>query len=420
MVNPDLKTDAITYFYHYTRARAAFVPSANRATFEQAAADAPLLDTLFVVGSESFATALSEADPVTEPFPSHRDDAAAWLFSGGTTGKPKAVVQTHRSFLNTTELYGKNTLHFASDDITLSAPKLFFGYATGTNLLFPFSVGASCALFPERCTAERLFEAIETFRPTVLINVPTMIRNMLNHESAGARDLSSLRIATSAGEALPVELHQRWNDQWGVDLLDGLGTAEMWHIFISNRPGDVRPGTLGTVVDGFQIKVCDDEGAELPDGDAGWLWVTGDSRAIGYWQEMEKTRWGFRGDWYVTGDMVSRAADGTVTYCGRADDMLKVSGKWLAIREVEECLARHDEVREAAVVGVVDSDGLTKPHAFIVCTHGTGSPALCEALQAFVRAELEPYKYPREITFLEAMPRTHLGKIDRGKLRRSQ
>jgi benzoate-CoA ligase len=212
-------------------------------------------------------------------------------------------------------------------------------------------------------------------------------------------------------------LHHRWNETFGVDLLDGLGTAEMWHVFLSNLPGAVKPGTLGTVVPGFEVKVCDEDGRELANGETGWLWVRGGSRAIAYWQQMEKTAAGFRGEWYVSGDMICRAADGTFTYCGRADDMLKVSGKWLATREVEERLERHPAVKEAAVVGVPDEAGLTKPHAYVVA-EGPG-PELAAALQQFVKDQLEPYKVPRRIEFLSDLPRTHLGKVDRGKLRQA-
>ena len=243
-----------------------------------------------------------------------------------------------------------------------------------------------------------------------------MALKMVSAPDAAAQDLSSLRVATSAGEALPVELYERWKRTFGVELLDGLGTAEMWHIFISNRPGDVRPGTLGTVVPGFEIKVCDDTGNEVPVGETGWLWVRGDSRAIAYWQHMEKTSWGFRGEWYVTGDLVARDANGTVTYCGRGDEMLKVSGKWLAPADVEGCLIEHPAVAEAAVVGIVDANGLMKPIAFVVPRERRDG--LDQELQAFVRERLEPYKHPREVIFMDALPRTHLGKVDRGKLRR--
>jgi benzoate-CoA ligase len=243
-----------------------------------------------------------------------------------------------------------------------------------------------------------------------------MINHMVSHPDAARQDLSSVRVCTSAGEALPVELYQRWKSIFRVELLDGLGTAEMWHIFISNRPGAVRPGTVGQVVPGFEVQVRGDDGKELPAGEVGALWVRGDSRAIGYWQQMDKTREAFRGEWYVSGDLVSRDRDGYFTYCGRADDMLKVGGKWLSPQEVEGCLLQHPAVKEAAVIGVASPDGLIKPHAFVVARESRTD--LADELKVFVRERLEPYKAPREVVFLEALPRTHLGKVDRGRLRR--
>ncbi|MCA9750870.1 MAG: AMP-binding protein, partial [Gemmatimonadetes bacterium] len=320
MANPELKRDAVAYFLEYTRAKVALV-AGDAYEFEVAAEEARHLGALVRADGPGFRDRLLAASDSFENFPSHRDDAAVWLFSGGTTGFPKAVVQTHRAFAYTTECYGKGVLRVSENDVTLSVPKLFFGYATGANLFFPFSVGATVALFPERCTADRLFDAIEEFRPTILVNVPTMIHKMVTHEEAHSRDLSSLRLATSAGEALPPELWQRWTDLWGVDLLDGLGTAEMWHVFLSARPGDVRPGTLGKVVPGFEVKLCNDDGHEVPDGDTGWLWVRGGARAIAYWQQQEKTEAAFRGEWYVSGDMLRRDEYGHYVYCGRGDDM---------------------------------------------------------------------------------------------------
>lgn len=419
MVNCHLKSEEIAYFFDYTRAKVAVVHSEHLATFEAAKRAAKTNVQLLVVGDGGDHASFDDLGPKAsedyDTFASHRDDAAIWLFSGGTTGRPKGVVQTHRSFANTTELYAKGVLGLRKGDITLSVPKLYFGYATGSNLLFPFSVGGTSVLFPERCTAEKLFELIRAHRPTILINVPTMINKMLSHETAPEQDLSCLRLATSAGEALPVELYDRWKERFGVELLDGLGTAEMWHVFVSNRPDDVRPGTLGKVVPGFELEVRDDEGAKVADGEVGWLWVRGDSRAIGYWHEMDKTRRAFQGEWYVSGDMIRRDADGYYTYCGRGDDMLKVGGKWLAPSEVENCLLAHPAVKECAVVGVVDADGLTKPHAFVIAVERT--PGLAETLQAHVRETLEPYKAPRHVEITNDLPRTHLGKIDRGKLR---
>ena len=416
MVNPETTPDLLRYFFEYTRARAAFVAADCLAAYAQQTATLAQPPRLYAVGSSDFASRVEPQPEAFAPFDSHRDDAAMWLFSGGTTGRPKGVVQTHRSYVNTTLRYGHDVLGIGADDITIAVPKLFFGYATGANLFFPFSVGASCVLFPERCTAETLFAQVARHRPTILVNVPTMIQHMVSSPEAATVDLSSLRLATSAGEPLAVELHERWMRTFGVELVDGLGTAEMWHIFISNRPGDVVPGTLGRAVEGFEVRLCDAGGNEVRDGETGALWVRGESRAIGYWQQMDDTMRVFRGEWCVTGDMLRRNADGTFTYCGRTDEMLKVHGRWLAPAEVENCLLAHPAVREAVAVGAADADGLVTVCAFVVAD--APSPALAQDLQAFARARLEHYKAPREIVFMDALPRTHLGKVDRGALAR--
>ena len=412
MVNPDASADLLRYFFEYTRATAVVTSAAHLEAIAHATAG--LTVRHYCVGRGELEGRLRQEASVVSPFDSHADDPAIWLFSGGTTGYPKAVIQTHRSFANTTERYGHGVLGMRADDITISVPKLFFGYATGSNLFFPFSVGASCVLFPERCTADVLFAKIRRHRPTVLVNVPAMIQQLLAHEDAAKQDLSSLRFATSAGEALPADLYDRWKSTFGVELVDGLGTAEMWHIFLSNRPGDVVPGTLGRPVPGFDIRLCDAEGVEVPNGTAGELWVRGGSRAIAYWQRMEDTMHAFRGEWYVSGDMLRRNPDGTFTYCGRSDDMLKVNGKWVAPSEVENCLRAHPAVREAVVVGVANTDGLVKPRAYVVSDQA--SDELGRELQEHVESCLERFKCPREIVFLESLPRTHLGKVDRAIL----
>ena len=416
MVNPQLGPEQIAYCYEYTRARAALVAGPAAEVFVMAAREARHLKAVIQVDGAEATRALAAAAAEYPAFPTHRDDAAIWLFSGGTTGQPKAVVQTHRSYANTTECYAKGVMGYRAEDITISVPKLFFGYAMGSNLFFPFSVGARAVLFEEPATPEALFARIGRHRPTVLVNVPTMVNRMVNHADASRQDLSCLRFATSAGEALPVELYHRWQKTFHVELLDGLGTAEMWHIFLTNRVGAVRPGTLGRVVPGFEVKAADDAGDEVPDGAVGLLWVRGNSQALGYWQQQEKTRRTFRGDWVVSGDLVSRDPDGFFTHHGRADEMLKVSGKWLSPQEVESCLLQHPAVREAAVVGVTGVGGLIKPHAYVVTLERRAD--LAEELKAFVRERLEPYKAPREVSFVDALPRTHLGKVDRGQLSR--
>ena len=422
MVNPQLEPDGILGLLDYTGARHLIVHHDVAEPFRAALARfGGTPPTVLLVGHPDDPDAIEHLGDVSQHLhihPSHRDDAALWLFSGGTTGRPKAVVQTHRSFANTTELYARRTLGYGPTDITLSVPKLFFGYATGSNLFFPFSVGGTSILFPERPTPERLFDLIEQHRPTILINVPTLIGRMLAEEGAANRDLSSLRFATSAGEALPIPLYERWKETFGVELLDGLGTAEMWHVFVTNRPGDVRPGTLGRVVEGFELAVRDDQGRDLGPDEVGRLWVRGDSRALGYWRNLPKSAEAFRGEWFVGGDLVRRDAEGYVTYCGRGDDVLKVAGKWLVPQEVESCLAGHPQVKECAVVGVANAEGLTKPYAFVLATDDATEHAELEAaLKAHTLEHLQPYKHPRRVFVLDDFPRTHLGKIDRGKLK---
>ncbi len=418
MVNPELKPEGIEYFFEYSRATVALVAAERADAFIAAANRARHAPTLMMVGGGPWAAQFSVAPEVWRNFPTHRDDPAIWLFSGGTTGRPKAAVQPHRSFVNTAECYAARVLGYTEDDVTLSVPKLYFGYATGSNLLFPFAAGAATVLFDDRCTAEVIFSRLARYRPTILITVPTMINQLLSHPEAARQDFSCLRLATSAGEGLPEELHARWDRTFRVPLLDGLGTAEMWHIFLSNRLGRVRRGTLGEVVPGFEIKVADEEGREVPDGTIGHLWVRGGSRALGYWQQLDKSQACFRGEWVVSGDLVRRDPDGYFTYGGRADELLKVSGKWLSATEVEGCLLQHPAVSQVAVVGVADATGLIKPHAYVIPRERRDG--LAEELKAFVRDRLEPYKHPREVIFVDTLPTTHLGKVDRGKLRSSQ
>jgi benzoate-CoA ligase family protein len=416
MVNPGMPAGDAGYFLEYTRARAVVTAAACAGAFVAGVRGLATTVALLVADDPGVQARLAAAAPGMPTFDTHRDDPALWLFSGGTTGRPKAVVQTHGAFANTTRCYGHGVIGYRESDVTLSVPKLYFGYATGSNLFFPFSVGAAAVLFAEPATAESVFARIRRFHPTVLVNVPAMIQKMASHPGATRADVASLRVVTSAGEALPVELYERWRSTFGVELLDGLGTAEMWHIFISNRPGAARAGTLGQVVPGFDVRVCDEDGHELPRGETGWLWVRGASRALGYWQQLERSQEAFRGEWYVSGDLIAMDEDGYVTYCGRGDELLKVSGKWLAPAEVEGCLLQHAAVAEAAVVGRADANGLTKPVAFVVARERR--PGLDVELQAFVRERLDPYKAPREVTFVDALPRTHLGKVDRGRLRR--
>ncbi len=407
MLNPGLSVEAMRAIIDRSKARSAFVDTRYLDHFRSAATGwKPAV--IEMDGSKP------SHDQDVDTYPTGPEDPAIWLFSGGTTGEPKAVVQTHRSLVNTTRLYGQGALGLSSKDITMAVPKLYFGYATGSNLLFPFSVGASAVLFEEHPTPEALFSQIERHRPTVLVNVPSAINQMVSHPDAAERDLSSLRLATAAGEALPETLYHRWRDTFGVELLDGLGTAEMWHIFITNTLGDVRPGTLGRVVPGFEIKACDDEGVEVGPGEVGRLWVRGDSLGLGYWEQPAMTVEAFREGWFVGGDLVSIDEDGYVTHRGRADDAIKVKGKWFRPQEVESAMLDHEMVRECAVVAVTDQSGLTKPVAFVVAENGVSEADLVD----WVLARLEAYKHPRRVFFVEELPQTHLGKVNRGELKR--
>ena len=420
MVNPGLDLDGMTSMVRRTRAPAVVTTAGLVDTFEEATESAGREVRLLLADERTEdhpdLAALAVSDEL-ETVRTHRDDPAIWLFSGGTTGEPKAVVQTHRSYANTTELYARRTVGYEPDDVTISVPKLYFGYATGCNLLFPFSVGACAVLFPEHPTPEVLFRLIAEHRPTILVNVPSMITQLLDADDAAERDLSCLRFATSAGEALPPAMYERWRQVFGVELLDGLGTAEMWHIFVTNRPDDVRPGTLGRPVEGFDVRVRDDEGNDLPPGEVGRLWVRGGSRGLGYWQDLDRTVEAFRGEWFVGGDLVSMDEDGYVTYTGRGDDALKVKGKWFAPAELEGVLLEHPAVESCAVVGVRDEDGLTKPVAVVVAEGEQDADAFAEELTQWALDRLEAYKHPRRVVVVEDLPRTHLGKVDRSAIR---
>lgn len=423
MVNPLLPADDYKYYLNYTRARCAVIHESLLKNFEEAAAGSPYLRQVLVVGREhgrflSFNEALDSQTEECAPAPTHRDDIAIWLFTSGSTGHPKGAVHLHHDLPFNTEVFAKRTVGVREDDVTISVPKLFFGYATGTNLLFPFAVGGATALFEERSTPEKLFEVIERFRPTILTTVPTMINAMLNLEGGAQRDLSSLRFCYSAGEALPVELYTRWMETFGKDIYDGIGSAEMFHIYITNRPGDVRPGSLGRIVEGYEARITDGEGRTVPVGEMGTLKIKGDSAALCYWQAHEKSKETFAGDWCTTGDQFHMDAEGYYWYHGRTDDMLKVSGVFVAPAEIENCLLQHEAVREAAIVGHDAGDGLVKPKAFVVVHEGHAPGAeLGQSIQEFVKSRLALYKYPRWIEFVEALPKNDRGKIDRKQLK---
>jgi benzoate-CoA ligase len=369
--------------------------------------------------------------PAARPAATGTDDPAFWLYSSGSTGRPKGTVHTHANPYWTAELYGKRVLQMRDSDVCFSAAKLFFAYGLGNALSFPMSVGATTLLMAERPTPDATFkrwlgvmgdrvgnrvdDRVGDTRPTIFFGAPTGYAGMLAHPNLPARDAVALRLASSAGEALPAELGERFKRHFGVDIVDGIGSTEMLHIFLSNRPERVRYGTTGWPVPGYDIELRGENGGPVPDGEPGDLYIHGPSAAMMYWGNRAKTRDTFQGGWTKSGDKYVRNADGSYTYSGRSDDMLKVSGIYVSPFEVEATLVQHPAVLEAAVIGKEDAEGLTKTKAFVVLK--AGGSATEDELKAFVKDRLAPYKYPRFIEFVAELPKTATGKIQRFKLR---
>jgi benzoate-CoA ligase family protein len=437
-MNPDIPSGDSTRFVHYTAPRAFIASPAVAMRATEARAAAPGLALALVTGTvedakpfaglgwTSFAARCQEAPTTFTNENTHAGDQALWLFSSGSTGEPKAAVHAHRDFAYHIECYAKGILRLASTDVTLAVPRLYFPYATGMNLLFPFAVGATTILFPEHPTPERIFELCARFSPTVLTTVPTMTAKMLalaeGTRSLDAADvraaLASVRVAVTAGEALPPTLHQRWLDTFGVEMLDGIGSAEMFHIYISNRIGDVRPGSLGRVVPGYRVRLVRPDGTDAAVDETGTLWVTGGSVFSEYYDAPEKTRAVLKDGWVVSGDSFRRDPDGYFHYEGRADDMLKVGGIYVSPLEVEIVIGAHPAVAECAVVGYEDDVGLTKPRAFVVARPGRAADdALFAELAAWARERLAHYKVPRSWVGRTSLPRNDRGKIVRRLLR---
>ncbi|HUK90331.1 MAG TPA: benzoate-CoA ligase family protein [Blastocatellia bacterium] len=442
MVNTLLPAADYEYYLRYTRAKAAIVDHSVMDRFGPAVGSSPHLKHILVsktgvetdagadsrlperiagVRVHSFEKLTDRASGQLAAATVSRDDIAIWLFTSGSTGHPKAAVHLQHDLPYNTECYAKQVLRINPDDITLSVPKLFFGYATGTNLLFPFAVGGATALFHERSTAQTMFEMIQRHRPTILTTVPTMINAMLQVKDAVERyDISSLRCCVSAGEALPPELYNRWTDTFGVEILDGIGSAEMFHIYISNYPGEVCPGSLGRLVPGYHAEIVGPDGDEVPTGQMGTLKIKGDSAALCYWNAHEESKATFAGDWCTTGDQVRMDEQGYFWYCGRTDEMLKVGGIYVSPTEVENCLLEHGAVLECAVIGEGDEQGLMKTKAFIVLADGFEPlQALELELKEFVKERLAPHKYPRMVEFRQSLPKNDRGKIDRRALKHS-
>ena len=461
MGNPDAPPDDLAYLVHYTGAAAVITlprvahaieaaiskSSSIRAvwlvpevtTFEDPEREDPSTRGV-VLGERVACVPLIEAMTAADDFAvveTHRDDVAIWLFTSGSTGKSKAAIHTHRDFAFNTEVYAKRTVGYREGDVTVSVPRLYFGYATGTNLFFPFAVGGTACLFAERPTPESLAAAIARHRPTVVTNVPTMIGKLLEHDdkliSSGETglDLTSVRFSLSAGEALPESLLSRYLERFGKgtargggEIYDGIGSAEMFHIYASNRPGDVKPGSLGRVVDGYEIEILPQEAegpgaTPLPPNEIGVMWVRGDSVAMGYHQDRDKSWKTFHGKWCCTGDLFRLDEQGYLYFGGRADELLKVSGLWVSPVEVEDCLMQHPDVALAAVIGADDA-GLSKPKAFVVVRESArwkGGDAIGAELQAHVKTRLAKHKYPRWIVLVEELPKNDRGKVDKKALK---
>ncbi len=387
-----------------------------------AAMASPYLQHIVFIGDDApeGTTAFADFIAGTTPAPAIEaspDDIAFWLYSSGSTGQPKGVRHVHGALQATSDSYGARVLGIAPDDVIFSVAKLFFAYGLGNGMTFPMSVGATAVLFNGRPTPESAAEVLAREKPTIFCGVPTLYAALLAHLETAERPDAPLRRCISAGEALPAEIGRSWQALWGVDILDGVGSTEMLHIFLSNAPGDVIHGTSGVAVPGYEVRLVDEHGAEAEPGEIGELLVRGASSADGYWNQRDKSRATFEGEWTRTGDKYQRGADGRFVYCGRTDDMFKVSGIWVSPFEVEQALIAHPDVLEAAVVAAKDDDGLLKPKAFIVLKHEADRAALAAELKELVKEKVGKWKYPRWIEFTDELPKTATGKIQRFKLR---
>ena len=424
-LNTLMTTEQYGYMLADSRAHALFVSAQVLPVVQPLLGTLPLLKHVFVSGGEAPAYALSLRGELAHQSPkctaadTRPDEPAFWLYSSGSTGSPKGTKHVHSSLIATAKAYGAEILGLTADDVVYSAAKFFFAYGLGNSLTFPLSVGATTVLLDGRPTPDSVYGILRQHQPTVFCGVPTLYAAMLAHGGGVKQPMSDrLRLCISAGEQLPAEVGRAWMQRTGVDLLDGIGSTEMLHIFLSNRRGDVKLGSTGKAVPGYTLRIIDEAGADVPDGEIGELIVQGPSAAEGYWSQRAKSQSTFRGPWTYSGDKYVRDADGTYTCQGRTDDMFKVSGIWVSPFEVEAALLTHDAVLEAAVVAHEEGDGLIKPKAFVALKPGmTVTPTLTQELQDAVKAKAGPWKYPRWVEFVETLPKTATGKIQRFKLR---
>ncbi|MDE2581746.1 MAG: benzoate-CoA ligase family protein [Rhodospirillales bacterium] len=433
-VNTMLTPEQTAYVLADSRAEAVVVAAPLAPPLRPLLAHLPALRHVIVVAPDGAAAATEGSNEVAwdafldmrtglpAPVEVSPDEVAFWLYSSGSTGLPKGARHVHSSLRATADTYAAQVLGIAADDLVFSAAKLFFAYGLGNAMTFPMSVGAAAVLLPERPTPDAVRAVMTRFQPSIFGGVPTLYAGLLAQPGLGRGAGSArLRRCISAGEALPEPVGRRWEETVGVEILDGLGSTEMLHIFLSNYPGDVRYGTSGRPVPGYEARIVDPEGNDVADGTAGELVVRGPSAAEGYWNQRDKSRRTFRGEWTHTGDTYMREPDGSYRYQGRADDMMKVGGIWVSPFEVEAALLVHPAVLEVAVVGEQDADGLTKPKAFLVLRQDaadTPVDRLRDELKAEVQHRIGVWKYPRWIEVVESLPKTATGKIQRYKLRR--
>jgi 4-hydroxybenzoate-CoA ligase len=422
-LNTLLTADQYAYILADSRARAVVVSAPLVPVLEQALAKLAAPPAVLVAGGDAgvhtpLHDALSGEHDGFDTVATHPDETAFWLYSSGSTGMPKGTRHVHTSLLATAETYGRQVLGIREGDLCYSAAKLFFAYGLGNALTFPMSVGATSFLWPERPTPAAVFKILAERQPSIFYGVPTLYAAMLGHPASAAEPGSPrLRLCVSAGEALPEPIGTAWTKRFGVEILDGVGSTEMLHIYVSNAPGDVRYGTSGRPVPGYEVRLADEAGADVGDGEVGEMLVRGPSAADGYWNQRDKSRRTFEGGWTRTGDKYLRDTDGRYVYCGRADDMFKVSGVWVSPFEVESALVTHPAVLEAAVIPHADADGLLKPKAYVVLKNGGPAGDLHASLRDHVKASVGPWKYPRWVEVLDALPKTATGKIQRFKLR---
>lgn len=407
------------YVLNDSRAKAVMVSDSRLPVMLEAAEISGWEGRIVVAGNgdgtyPELAELMASSSTTCESSPTRPDDVCFWLYSSGSTGRPKAAVHVQTSLLQTAELFGQGVLGINADDVIYSAAKLFFAYGLGNALTFPLAVGATAILFPGRPKPREVTQILREQRPTVFFGVPTLFGSLLASPDLPRGGEHALRLCGSAGEALPEPVGRTWTEHTGVEIVDGIGSTEMLHCFVSNRPGAVRYGTSGLPVPGYRVRLADEDGSEVPQGEIGELQVSGPTAAACYWNNREKTRATFVGEWMRTGDKYRQDSDGYLVHCGRSDDMMKVGGIWVSPLEVESALIAHDSVLEAAVVASTDGNGLVKPKAFIVLKHGVpADDAMRQQLQEFVKTRLAPYKYPRYIEFMTELPKTATGKLQR-------